>query len=83
MRCNSIVQVETFKMFCDLAETKNFTKTAKRNDVTQSAISQMLSSLEFNLGVKLVERISGGKRPFKLTPQGQYTELVPKIRTTG
>jgi LysR family transcriptional regulator, transcriptional activator of the cysJI operon len=40
------MQIESLKMFCDLVETKSFTKTAQINQVTQSAISQQISSLE-------------------------------------
>jgi LysR family transcriptional regulator, transcriptional activator of the cysJI operon len=57
-------------MFCDLAETKSFTKTAKGIGVSQSAISQSLMALEKNLDARLVER---KRRSFKLTPQGQIT----------
>ena len=55
-------------MFCDLAETKSFTKTAKRNGVTQSAVSQMLTCLERDFRARLVER---DRYFFKLTPQGK------------
>ena len=34
------MQIESLKVFCDLAETRNFTRTAKLNGVSQSAISQ-------------------------------------------
>ena len=32
-------------MFCDLVETESFTKAAKISGVTQSAVSQQMSSL--------------------------------------
>jgi DNA-binding transcriptional LysR family regulator len=70
LRCNIIVQLETLKMFCDLAETKSFTITAKGMGLSQSAISQSLMTMEKNLGVRLVER---ARRSFKLTAQGQIT----------
>ena len=71
------MQIESLKVFCDLAETKSFTITAQLNGVTQSAISQQISSLERMffprknaLGKKkwLIER---GRRKFRLTREGQ------------
>ena len=32
------MQVESLKVFCDLAETESFTKAAQINNVTQSAV---------------------------------------------
>lgn len=55
-------------MFCNLAETKSFTKTARINGVTQSAISQQISSLERQFQSTLVER---SKKRFALTREGQ------------
>jgi hypothetical protein len=40
------MQVESLKVFCDLTETESFTKAAHINGVTQSAVSQQVSSLE-------------------------------------
>ncbi len=40
------MQIESLKVFCDLAETESFTKAAQINAVTQSAVSQQISSLE-------------------------------------
>lgn len=61
------VHVEVFKVFCDLAETKSFSKAAALNAVTQSAVSQQIRSLEERFKVALVER---GHRNFRLTPEG-------------
>ena len=33
------MQIESLKVFCDLAETESFTKAAQINHVTQSAVS--------------------------------------------
>jgi DNA-binding transcriptional LysR family regulator len=49
-------------------ETESFTKAAQINSVTQSAISQQLSSLERQFKSLLVER---SKRNFRLTREGQ------------
>jgi len=62
------MQIETLKMFCDLAETASFTKAAQMSDVTQSAISQQISSLERQFKGLLVER---SKKKFRLTREGQ------------
>ncbi|MFL3658646.1 MAG: LysR family transcriptional regulator, partial [Opitutales bacterium] len=34
------MQVDNFKIFADLVETKSFSKAARLNGVTQSAVSQ-------------------------------------------
>lgn len=80
------MQIESLKVFCDLAETRNFTRTAKLNGVSQSAISQQLSSLErqflpWKAGPEqkksLLER---GNRKCQLTPEGrtlyQYSKRI-------
>lgn len=73
------MHVETLKTFCDLAETKSFTVTAKRRGVTQSAVSQLLTCLERDFRARLVER-GAGSPAFKLTPQGQaYLEYNREI----
>lgn len=50
--------IHTLKLFCDLIDLKSFTKAGKRNDLTQSAVSQQLKSLEQKLGQRLIERAS-------------------------
>jgi DNA-binding transcriptional LysR family regulator len=55
-------------MFCDLAETESFTKAAQISGVTQSAVSQQISSLERILKSLLIER---SKKRFRLTREGQ------------
>jgi len=62
------MQIESFKVFCDLAETESFTKAAQINSVTQSAVSQQISSLERQLKSLLIER---SKKKFRLTREGQ------------
>lgn len=61
------MQIETFKVFCDLAETGSFSKAATLNSVTQSAVSQQIRSLEQRFHVTLIER---GRRNFSLTNEG-------------
>ncbi len=61
------MQIETFKIFCDLAETGSFSQAAKLNRITQSAVSQQIMALEKKFAVKLIER---GPRNFALTQEG-------------
>ena len=62
------MQIESLKVFCDLAETESFTKAAQINAVTQSAVSQQISSLERTFKSLLIER---SKKKFRLTREGQ------------
>jgi len=62
------MQFESLKVYCDLVETKSFTKAAQANDVTQSAVSQTISALEAHFDSPLVER---SKKNFRLTSEGQ------------
>jgi DNA-binding transcriptional LysR family regulator len=62
------MQIESLKIFCDLAETESFTKAAQINKVTQSAVSQQISSLERQFKSLLIER---SKKKFRLTREGQ------------
>ena len=83
------MQIESLKVFCDLAETTSFTKAAQINGVTQSAVSQQISSLETKFATTLIER---SKKRFTLTKEGEtlykyskqivqsYDELRHKIQ---
>jgi DNA-binding transcriptional LysR family regulator len=62
------MQIESLKVFCDLAETESFTRAAQINDVTQSAVSQQITSLERFFKSLLIER---SKKKFRLTREGQ------------
>src|SRR5579864_1932395 len=62
------MQIESLKVFCDLAETESFTKAAQINKITQSAVSQQISSLERTFKSLLIER---SKKKFRLTREGQ------------
>ena len=62
------MQIESLKVFCDLAETESFTKAAQINNITQSAVSQQISSLERQFKSLLIER---SKKRFRLTREGQ------------
>ncbi len=62
------MQIQSFKVFCDLAETESFTKAAQINGITQSAVSQQITSLERQLKALLIER---SKKKFRLTREGE------------
>src|SRR5436305_3057358 len=74
------MQIESLKVFCDLAETQSFTKAAQINQVTQSAVSQQISSLERQFKALLIER---SKKRFRLTREGQvlYEYSKQVVRT--
>ena len=74
------MQIESFKVFCDLAETESFTRAAQINNVTQSAVSQQISSLERQFKSLLIER---SKKKFRLTREGQVLyEYCKQINQT-
>jgi DNA-binding transcriptional LysR family regulator len=62
------MQLETLKVFCDVVETRSFSKAAILNYISQSAVSQQMRSLEEKYDHKLIER---GKRNLKPTPAGE------------
>ena len=62
------MQIESLKVFCDLAEAESFTRAAQMHDITQSAVSQQIVSLERQFKSLLIER---SKKTFRLTREGQ------------
>jgi LysR family transcriptional regulator, transcriptional activator of the cysJI operon len=72
LRFIQVMQIETLKVFCDLVETHSFTRAAQLNEVTQSAVSQLVAAMEKNFNGLLLERARGEST---LTPKG---ELVYK-----
>jgi DNA-binding transcriptional LysR family regulator len=83
------MQLESLKVFCDVARQRSFSQAAAANDVSQSAASQIVLQLEKRLGVQLIDRST---RPLKLTAAGQvyyegcrglveqYLELEASVR---
>lgn len=63
------MMLETLKTFCDLVETGSFSRAARLNFVTQSAVSQQLRSLERHYGRRLIDR--GARRSLQLTEAGK------------
>ncbi|MDZ5471576.1 LysR family transcriptional regulator [Bacillus sp. 31A1R] len=49
-----------YQVYIKVVETKSFTKAADKLGYTQSAVSQMINSLEKDLGVKLLNRSKTG-----------------------
>ena len=62
------MNLETLKLYCDIARLRSFSQGAVLNQVSQSAASQAVQQLEAELEVQLIDR---SKRPFMLTPEGQ------------
>ena len=62
------MHIETLRMFCDLATLRSFSKTAEKNMVSQSAVSQQVAQLEIEHKCQLMNR---QKRPLELTSAGE------------
>jgi DNA-binding transcriptional LysR family regulator len=62
------MHIENFKVFIDIIELCSFSKAAKLNNITQSAVSQKLHAMEQYFGTDLVDKT---QKALTLTPQGQ------------
>jgi DNA-binding transcriptional LysR family regulator len=62
------MQVESLKIFCDVARLGSFSRGAEANGVLQSAASQAVHQLEKHLGAALIDR---SRRPWQLTAEGR------------
>ncbi|HEY0838706.1 MAG TPA: LysR family transcriptional regulator, partial [Vulgatibacter sp.] len=62
------MQLETLKVFCDVVDSKSFSKAARINRVTQSAVSQQIRALEKRYDRKLLDRAPRAIQP---TPAGE------------
>lgn len=60
--------IRSLQIFRDVVESRSFTEAARRNYLTQSAVSQHLKTLERHFGSALIER---GNRLIGLTPAGR------------
>ena len=56
------------RVFCDLVELQNFSRTAEKHSLSQSAVSQQLAQLEIKHKCQLINR---KKRPLEPTPAGE------------
>ncbi len=87
-----MVHIETLRIFCELADSRSFSKTAEKHLLSQSAISQQLAQLELVHKCQLVTR---KKRPIELTTAGQvfykaakdildrYDQLQTELKALG
>lgn len=62
------MQLDSLKVFCDVARQRSFSQAAQANDRTQSAVSQLVAQLEKRIAVQLIDRST---RPLQLTTLGQ------------
>ncbi len=62
------MQFESLKVYCDVARHRSFSEAAAANEISQSAVSQIVGQLEKRLGVLLVDR---SRRPLRLTREGR------------
>ncbi len=63
------MHLKTLAIFCDVVRVHSFSRAAEKNGLSQSAASQAVRQLEGRLGVQLIDR---SKRPWVLTPEGDY-----------
>lgn len=62
------MHIENFKIFSDLVESQSFSRAAKLNNITQSAVSQQLRAMEKHFSVFIVDR---SQKQFRLTREGE------------
>ncbi len=61
------MHVENFKIFSDLVDSQSFSRAAKLNNITQSAVSQQLRAMEKHFNILIVDR---SQKQFRLTREG-------------
>lgn len=69
------MHIEMLRIFCDLADSRSFSKTAEKHVLSQSAISQQLAQMELAHKCQLINR---KKRPIELTKAGQLLYQASK-----
>ena len=72
------MNLEHLKVFVNLAETLNFSRTAIEMNLSQSAVSQIISSMENELGILLFKR---SRKQVHLTESGKefYYSIKPLL----
>lgn len=70
-----VLLMTKYDIFCAVVDTGSFTRAAQRLDYSQSAVSQVIRSLEAELGTTLFSR---GKNGVALTPDGE--QYLPYVR---
>ena len=61
------MHVENFKIFSDLVDSESFSRAAKQNGITQSAVSQQLRAMEKHFNILIIDR---SQKQFRLTHEG-------------
>ena len=61
------MNIQNFKIFSDLVDSESFSRAAKLNGITQSAVSQQLRSMEKHFNILIVDR---SQKRFRLTREG-------------
>lgn len=61
------MQIENLKIFTDLVESESFSRAAKVNGITQSAVSQQLRAMEKHFNALITDR---SQKQFQLTREG-------------
>lgn len=86
------MHIESLKVFCDLIDTRSFSKAAAKNFISQSAVSQQIRAFEEKFERQLVERSRKGLVP---TAAGltfykgcreildRYSALEEELKTLG
>ena len=76
-----MLNLDSLQLFSDLVETGSFSRTAEKNFVSQSAVSQRLKALETDFGQTLIDRGQGRGRVTP-TPAGEtlYAGAKPLLR---
>ncbi|NJK93099.1 MAG: LysR family transcriptional regulator [Blastochloris sp.] len=69
------MQIDSFRVFRDLVESQSFSKAAQMNNITQSAVSQQIRSVEERFRIPLIERSS---KRFALTREGDLLYQASK-----
>lgn len=62
------MNIQNFKIFSDLVDSESFSRAAKLNGITQSAVSQQLRAMEKHFNVLIVDR---SQKRFRLTREGK------------
>ena len=71
------VRTTQFKIFRDVASARSLTLAGEKNDISESAVSQMLQKLESQFETRFAER---NWHMFRLTPAGEiFNEHAEKI----
>ena len=74
------IDLELYRVFCEVVKNKNISKTAEKMYVSQSAITQSIQKLESLLGAKVFYR---NKTGVELTEEGKrlYEYIVNSVET--